>query len=220
MIVMIIITAGILTGVTNYLIGCSLKDPIRENWIKVFTSILLSLCASATVPLFLQILNNNLLQEPKDKELLIFLGFCVIAGFFARRFLNDLYAKVKNLENKVEEQDEKTEAGLAQNAKRTEEINRKVEDIEESNEEIIPEEILPSIKETLRFNTALNFEDDQLQKIINELSLPKYSWRTLPGIAQGTGISKEQLSPLFEHLKNFGFLEKRPRPVKGAIGGC
>ena len=107
-IITIILLAGLLGGLTNFFMLYDGKLTSRENWIKFFAALFLSISASITVPLFLQILSNNLLDDMKFKNLLIFAGFCVIAGFFSKRFLEDLYTKLNNLNKKVDAVEKET----------------------------------------------------------------------------------------------------------------
>jgi hypothetical protein len=208
-IVAIIIGAGLLTGTTNYFMTCDLKLKTSENWVKFFASIFLSTCASLTVPLFLQILSNNLLDQASFKSTLIFTGFCILAGFFARRYLDDLYAKLKNLENKVDKQEEETEKKLTQTAKDTEAVNKKVEDLEESIEEVEADNIPNEILESLKTDTTFNINDNEISDLIKALNSPKYSLRTLNGISKESKISLDRLRPFMDHLKHFGFAESK-----------
>ncbi len=208
-IVAIIFGAGFLTGITNYFITCDLKLKTTENWIKFFASIFLSTCASLTVPLFLQILSNNLLDQATFKNNLIFAGFCILAGFFARRYLDDLYAKLKNLENKVDKQDEETQNKLNQTAKDTEAVNKKVEDLEESTEETEAENIPNEITESLKKDSSFSLNDTEISDLIKALFSPKYSSRTLNGISKESKIPSDRLRPIMDHLKHFGFAESK-----------
>ena len=104
----IIIAAGLLGGITNFLLLYKLTYTNKESWLNFLKSISLSLCASFTVPLFLQIISNNLLEIQKDspfpdKNYFVLLGFCVLAAFYSKRFLEDLYSKVNKAEQKAEE---------------------------------------------------------------------------------------------------------------------
>lgn len=208
-ILIIIFGTGLLTGSTNYFLTCDLKLSKKDNWIKFLSSVLLSMCASLTVPLFLQILSNNLLDDGKFKNNLIFIGFCVLAGFYSKRFLSDLYVKVKNLENKVEKEKELTGNKLKQTEKDTEAINKKVEDLEESIEEVESENVPEEIKESLRDIPNINLSREEIEKLINALFTPKYSLRTLNGISKESGISKDKLTQIMEYLRNFGFVESK-----------
>lgn len=208
-IVAIIFGSGVFTGITNYFLTCDLKLKTKENWIRFFASIFLSTCAALTVPLFLQILSNNLLDQANFKNKLIFSGFYVLAGFFAKRYLDDLYAKIKNLEKKVEEQEKETEKKLSQTTKDTEAVNKKVEDLEESIEEVEPENISNEIRESLKSNADFNLNDTEISDLIKSLYSPKYSLRTLNGISKEAKITVDRLRPVLDHLKHFGFAETK-----------
>lgn len=208
-IVATIFGTGLLTGTTNYFLTCDLNLKSRENWIKFFASVFLSTCAALTVPLFLQILSNNLLDQATFKNKLIFTGFCIIAGFFAKRYLDDLYAKIKNLEKKVDKQEEETEKKLSQTTKDTEAINKKVEDLEESTEEVELENISNEIRESLKSSASFGLTDTEISDLIKSFYSPKYSQRSLSGISKESKIPVDKLRPTMDHLKHFGFAETK-----------
>ncbi len=208
-IIIIIVSSGILGGITNFLMLFDTVLKSKERWTKFFASITLSLCASFTVPLFLQILSNNILDTLNFKNALIFTGFCIIASFFSKRFLEDLYQKVKNLESKVEKQDEETKKGLQESAKNTEAINKKVEDLEENFEESELDSIPSEVRIAILSNNKFSFTNDDLENLMKSLFSAKYSNRTVIGIAKETGITQEKIQQVLEHLKDYGFAESR-----------
>lgn len=205
-IVLIIVLSGLLTGITNFLISFDPRVKRSDNRIKLASFVSLSLCASLTVPLFLQIISNNILSDLTFRNALIFGGFCVIAGFFSQRYLDDLYAKLKTLEQKVESQKEVTRAGLEETARKADEINKKVEDLEESIEEVDSEMLPMGLLETLAlYETEIPKAD--LTAVARALASSKYSARTIAGIEKETNISREQINILLEYLQNAGFTE-------------
>src|ERR1700680_3611262 len=94
-VILIILGAGILGGVTNYFLiyefsSEQVSEPLisEKRWVNFWKSVLVSLCAAITVPLFLQIISNNLLQEQANgtlptKNYFILAGFCILAAFFS-----------------------------------------------------------------------------------------------------------------------------------------
>jgi hypothetical protein len=194
-IIAIIIIAGILGGLTNFLLLHNPEAKKGECWINFFKSIFLSLCASITVPLFLQIISNNILDIEKertfqDKNYFLLLSFCVLAAFYSKRFLNDLYAKV----NKAEINAEKAKL-IAEN---TEQKNQEIEDVEEF------------INET-QINKAFTneYSKEEIKAVVIAILTSKYSFRLVTGIARDTNISVEKVNGILELLKNSGFAESK-----------
>jgi len=209
LIVAVMVGTAFLAGTTNYFLTYDSKLTTRDKWIKYFASILLSTCATLTVPLFLQILSNNILDQLSFKNALIFGGFCILAGFFSKRYLEDLYSKVKNLEKKVDQQEEETKNELLQSAKDTEAINKKVEDLEETIEEIEIDNVPSEIKDAIISNQTFSFAESTVESLIKALLSTKYSLRTISGISKDTNISSERLTAVMEHLKILGFAESK-----------
>lgn len=204
-IISIIVSAGLLGGLTNFFLLYNLDYKTKECWINFFKSILLSLCASLTVPLFLQIISNNLLDIPKDgaisdKNYFILAGFCVLAAFYSKRFLDDLYSKVNKAEAKAEEA--KKSATEAEKF-----IESKLEE-EQNDSEIEPTKANDTKAETIKdkieksaniFNTDINTylkdkADSEMEIILLDLQKSKYRDRSIEGISRSTKIHQNNVT--------------------------
>jgi uncharacterized membrane protein YeaQ/YmgE (transglycosylase-associated protein family) len=93
----IIILAGLLGGWGNKLLNA--KD--ETGWAK---SLILGLIASAAVPLFLKIVDSNLLYyvEGEYLDYFVFTGFCLVAASFSGRFLDSLSSQLISRLEQVE----------------------------------------------------------------------------------------------------------------------
>jgi hypothetical protein len=194
-IITIIIAAGLLGGLTNFFLFYNLDYKKNECWIYFLKSIFLSLCASVTVPLFLQIISNNLLDIPKDttfpdKNYFILAGFCVLAAFYSKRFLDDLYAKVNKAEMKAEEAKQ-----IAENA---EQKNQEIDDVEE---------IINETELNKTFTT--DYSKDEIKAVSRAILLSKYTYRTITGVAKETNISVDKVKGILDLLKKGGFAESK-----------
>lgn len=208
-IVIIIVGSGLLGGLTNYLMLYDKNLTTREQWIKAFASVLLSLCAALTVPLFLQILSNNLLDSLTFKNGLIFTGFCVIASFFSKRFLEDVYSKLEKLDKKIDNTREETKDKVESVTQKTDQVIKKVDDLEESIESIEDGELPTGIKETIKENRDITLDDTEIEAIIRSLLSEKFSLRTHEGIAKQTNVQAEKIKSLLEFLTDRGLAEKK-----------
>lgn len=194
-IIAIIIAAGLLGGLTNFFLFYNLDYKKKECWINFLKSIFLSICASVTVPLFLQIISNNLLDIPKDstfpdKNYFILAGFCVLAAFYSKRFLDDLYAKVNKAEKKAEEAKQ-----IAENA---EQKNQEIDDVEE---------IINDNELNRTFTT--DFSKDEIKAVSRAILTSKYSYRTILGVVKDTDFPEDKVKGILELLKKAGFAESK-----------
>lgn len=194
-IVLIIISAGLLGGLTNFFLLYDLEYNKKECWINFFKSVLLSFCASLTVPLFLQIISNNLLEIPKDttfpdKNYFILAGFCVLAAFYSKRFLDDLYAKVNKAEQKADE------------------AKKDVERLENKNQEI---DDVNAVIENSAINKTFttDYTKDEIKAVTRAALISKFNFRTVKGVATDTSISEEKVEGIFKLLEKSGYAEKR-----------
>jgi hypothetical protein len=209
LIVLIIVCSGLLGGTTNFLMLYDFKLNNKECWLKFLSSIFLSVSAAFTVPLFLQILSNNILDQLSFKNALVFTGFCVLAAFFSKRYLEDLYLKVKNLERQIGKQEQQTSNELIQSAKKTEAVNKKIDDLEESIEEFVPEELPIGIRDAILGIEKISLSGSDEKKIMNTLFSNKFSWRTIEGISKESGIEFPIIAAVLEHLRDYGFAESK-----------
>jgi hypothetical protein len=207
LIIAIILIAGFLGGYTNFLVAYNDKLPQKEKNIKLLASLFLGLCASFSVPLFLQILSNDLLDKVNLKNALILMGFCTTASYFSKRFLDDIYAKINKLDNKVDEAKISAENKIEKVKNFTENVNKKVENFEESAEEFESKNISTDFR--LKFQTDSNskYSEDQLKDVIEALASTKYYSRTVGGIAEETKLSTDTVSLILNDLEGGGYAQ-------------
>ena len=190
----IIVIAGLLGGITNHFMNLDFEKAYEKKKYNMALkkSILLSMCASITVPLFLQVISNNLLDFHADsinanvKGYFIFMGFCIIAALFSKRFLEDLYSKVKNVEEKLDN------------------TNKKIDEVEEKNQEYDDSDDIDNDTIISRSIKSLNINDntnENIKKIINAIVTSKYTYRTEAGIAKETNIPKDTVVEILNLLK-------------------
>lgn len=198
-IITIILGAGILGGLTNFFLGYDNSWDSKNCWIFFFKTILLSTCASITVPLFLQVISNNLLDNSPTstpayptKNYFILAGFCILAAFYSKRFLEDLYDRV----NKVEKQ--------ADNAE------RKVEQLENNSQEIDANEKANEIQQTTS-TTNSTYTKEQITSVLKSMLNSKYTYRTISGIVADTSpkLDEDIVLGILTTLKSYGYAAKK-----------
>lgn len=216
-IVTIIIAAGLLGGLTNFFLLYNLDYKTKECWVSFFKSILLSLCASLTVPLFLQIISNNLLDISKDtkfqeKNYFILAGFCVLAAFYSKRFLDDLYAKVNKAEKKADE--------AKKSATEAEKFIESQLEAEQNDSEIEPTKTYETKAETIKakiestaniFETdindyLINKADSEMEILLAELQKSKYRDRSIEGLSKTTKIHPNNIEVILRAFLRVGIV--------------
>lgn len=209
-IIAIILGAGVLGGLTNFYLSYDFNYKEREAKINFFKALLLSTSAAITVPLFLQIISNNLLDKPATeteypvKNYFILAGFCVLAAFYSKRFLEDLYDRVKKIETK------------ADNAE------KKVEQLETNSQELdTPEEILTTRDTTKILIGETEYTEEQFKSVFSAIIGSKYTYRTVSGIVKDTKppLMKEQVIGILNILKTNGLADSRKNKQGHTIWG-
>ncbi|MFN8239414.1 MAG: YEATS-associated helix-containing protein [Bacteroidales bacterium] len=196
LIILIILLAGLLGGITNYYLIWNPEIPIGETRMLKIKCILMGLCASITVPLFLQVLPNDLLTITDTmpvKNYLIIAGLCVLASYFSKRFLEDLYDKINNIEKKTETIDKKVE-----------EAKKAVEDVEMQNVEI---DDIDEVVQDVIAKTSTNIDAISIQKVANAVLNTTYSYRTVPGISEDTINDQDKVNEILLLLQKSGYVE-------------
>ncbi|MFA6149939.1 MAG: YEATS-associated helix-containing protein [Chitinophagaceae bacterium] len=197
-IILIIVFSGLLGGLTNFFLSFDIENSRKECWINFFKAVLLSLCSSVTVPLFLQIISNNLLDNSvnasyPEKNYFILAGFCILASIYSKRFLDDLYDRVKKVEDKADK------------------AEKKVQNLEESGQEIENVNELLQIDNAQLSNLESTYSKEQLLDVINAIIESKYSYRTVGGIAKSstTGLTRMEVVEILRILKSEGVVESK-----------
>lgn len=172
MIIILMIGAGLLGGITNYF----RIEQEKKDLFSFFKNVLMGISASLLIPLFLNMISSNLFKESASDSLKLFIlfGFCLIASLSSKAFIETISARLLN---------------------EMKETKKKLEDIKKAAGAVIRKETEPEETEAtssfLKLH-AFSFGEDA-KKVLNALGGGKYAWRTLRGIAQETGMPKENV---------------------------
>jgi hypothetical protein len=190
-IILIIIFAGLLGGVTNYFLIWNYEIRGRESTMMFLKCLFMGVCASFTVPLFLQVLPNTLLDITNDmppKNYLILAGLCVLAAYFSKRFLEDLYDKINSIEKKADE--------AKKVAEEVEFQTQELDDIDDIVNDVVT-----------RSNTTIDAKE--IEMVTDAVLNSTYSYRTIPGIAEDTIKDINKVSEILDLLKKTGYIEMK-----------
>jgi hypothetical protein len=185
LIIVLMIGAGLLGGITNYF----RIEQEKKDWFSFSKNVLLGVCASILIPLFLNMISSSLFKESESdtSKLFILFGFFLIASLSSKVFIETLSQRlIKDVEKTKEKVEEITKAALPVIGKETE-----------------PEE--PEEKVSFLKVRAFSF-DDNAKKVLKALG-GKYTWRTLRGIAKETGMTKEDVLNSLNWLSSNGLVE-------------
>jgi len=184
MISTIIIVAGLLGGVINLL---SDTEPI--TWRNFGSKLLSGLGASCLMPLFLNMISSSLLDETSrnPNSYYVLFGFCLIAAICSRNFIQSISRRV---------------------LQEVEQVKESVEEVKEQVEPILIKETTDSPNKSIdEEQLKLEFKDQEID-IIKSLLNPKYSMRTVTGIAMDTGMDVSQVSGYIGLLLSRGLVHR------------
>jgi hypothetical protein len=212
--VLIITGAGLLGGFTNYLLA---KTHGKTNTTELLKAILVSLCAAWAVPLFLQLISNNILDGNDTnypvKNYFILAGFCVLAAYYSKRFLEDIYSKINKAEKKANEAKE-----VAQEANRFIEDTLNEEEIGSQKRTDNPIFNKSNFIQNLTIDQRtkigagkfdfINRSDNSMEKLLEEMQNSKYRDRSIQGLYKATGIPEDQILSILSILEKAGLVGK------------
>ena len=198
-IIIILTSAGFFGGLVNYLQVYVGNNATKANFWK---SIIVGIAASFLVPLFLETISSNLIESSKtsDKDLLVFVGFCLVAAIFSRRFIDTIGERILK---KAEEANKKADEAKEIAIENKEEVNlistkaTEVDDSEKINANAPIEEIQSN-------NAEKEYtKEDYIKFILNILLALKdsrYTFRTLQGISESVEIPVEKTKEILTKM--------------------
>ncbi|MBN2443723.1 MAG: hypothetical protein JXJ04_20345 [Spirochaetales bacterium] len=94
--IIVMLLAGTFGGIINYYLESENQPKKNKRSFLLRKSIFLGVGASFIVPLFLYLISSNLIKmsDLDPKEILIFLGFCLIASISSRKFIETISSRI------------------------------------------------------------------------------------------------------------------------------
>jgi outer membrane murein-binding lipoprotein Lpp len=103
-VIVVTLLGGVIGGLASHLTNSSADD--KSNW---RTSVFVGVVAALAIPLFLSLSKSDLITEIFSGgsaalgDLFILLGFCLVAGFSSRSFMQNISSQIINLKKELEE---------------------------------------------------------------------------------------------------------------------
>jgi len=218
----IIIAAGCLGGLGNYLIQRA-DEPGRA---RVSRSVVLGVIASGIVPLFLKVISSDIVPKLSDLkrgqgvpfETFEFCGFCLLAAVFSRNFLEgiskrvltELQEKVRKAEAKSDRAEQESQEAQTKAAAAEEQVQTLEPAVRKLTEPApVTAHVNSRMAEDSLEGLALTTEDEQ---ILSALANGAYSYRTIEGICNETKLPRIAVENWLENLRNLGLAGRRTSP--------
>lgn len=230
-VLMIIIVAGLIGGWAGYLTdpisSGNEPDTAKKHACKRY--LVLGLVAAGSVPLFLSVLQSNLVTTiftPKKDgtadivpfaEFLIFAGFCLIAAVSARAFLDSM---TRRLMKDIDEMKEVV-ADAAQQAQKAsvkaDDAQQKAEIATELADDAAgsghaPAAAIESARRLAAGTTIPDLQPDQRRAL---QVLMRSEFRTASGLATDIGMSRNRVGEFLDGLASKGVAEHTKSPATG-----
>lgn len=188
--------AGVAGGTVNF----AMQRTENDGWMFWFQNTATGLGASFLVPLFLNTISSDLVNQLVDNDssngspadIFIFFGFCLIAAISSKNFIRTLTDKIIR-----ETRETKREVEAAK-----EDINEIQTVVSPLVEAETPETELPTNKKAaVKHSKPLSADE---KKILKALTTSRYTLRSMHGLSNETGIGREKISQILPSL-----IEKR-----------
>ncbi len=190
LIIATLVTAGIFGGVVNYLLAKPEDVPPRS----LIRSIVVGLAASFLVPLFLNMISSNLLEQIKSGDtsrLLILSGFSLVAAISSTAFIRTLSDRV--LREAKEAKKEAQEARI------------EVTKVHKELQPFVAKETETDEPGEARSAAPLTSE----QRLLKALTGGRWVLRSQRGLAKETEIDPVEVAQLLEQLTSQGMVGRR-----------
>ena len=199
-ILIVIVLSGFGGGAVNYLN----TRPASDQGFHFLRCILTGIAAAFVVPLFLQTIQNGLLSptEVPNRDLLILSGFCILASFAAKPFLDSMARRALE-----EAQQSKREAENA--TKNTEFLVGEIESLYEDENTSGSGKTTMSLRQGGQSPTLP--DDGNARKVLEVLIKGPYTFRSMEGLTQQTGLSRDEVNGALNWLKQCGLADKSAR---------
>jgi len=198
----VMVAMGLLGGFINFQMKAK-DDPDLTRW----KSLSFGVGAAVLVPLFLNTISSNILSSSSKmtySNLLIFAGFCLIAGYSSRAFMKTLAER------------------LLQEAKQ---VNKVAKEQAEKVEDLVSEPDTPTTASTTTAETQeitdleRRAPDRNALKVLRALQDTRFVIRTFSGISMDTGLKNNEVDGCLRELEKLGLAQilQRPKGTRATI---
>jgi len=193
----VMLLAGVVGGIINHFLTQETNaDPKKKLFMG--RDIWVGIGASYSVPLFLNMISSNLIDQIKLEPLkiYIFLGFCLIAAISSRAFINTMTNRL------LKEVD-----AARKEAKSAED---KAKEVEEKVAPIVEKETEAEEEPVSIATTTLDLSENET-KILKTFVSGSFSIRSLSGISKEVGFPKDQVNTILDDLIDKGLVLQREK---------
>lgn len=175
----------------------------RGKGTSILQSLLAGLVASFMVPLFLNMISSGLLDSIRGKEstggdpmkLFVLAGFCLVAAVYSKTFISNLSARMLNQLKSTKQELKQVKAKVdPMAAKQTE------QDIQDIGSRAMAKQFAGESKE---------------QKVLQALTDPRFTFRTVSGICKDTEIEQDELTKILYSLAERGLVKRIELQARG-----
>src|SRR5690606_5891009 len=100
--IVIMLVIGAFGGFLNYLNDFDTLENEQKSVKSKSKYMMLGIGAALLVPLFLKMIESNIIRSGENLDYLIFAGFCLIAAIFSRRFISSIGDRIMEVAKKAQ----------------------------------------------------------------------------------------------------------------------
>jgi hypothetical protein len=186
----------LIAGALGGLIAFFLSDPQNEKKLAWWQQMIVGIGAAFIVPLFLNMISGDLIdkirgtngQNPDFSKLFVLAGFCLVAAFSSRAFIQSISEKILQA---VRNADKKAEEAKEQAAEAKEVVAPLIE--EETAEELISDSPMNKLAATPELS-------DEERSVLRTMVNGSYSIRSISGMAKDSGLEKAKVNAAITSL--------------------
>src|ERR1051325_4637867 len=211
--VAVMFLAGLLGGAINHYLSQESESPesptqnspsTRTTRAFMGRELLVGLGASFMVPLFLNMVSSNLIEQIKGAEgspaqpykLLVFAGFCLVAAISSRAFIRTISDRILN--------------EVKQAKREVQEAKKDVQEVHADFEPILSQQTEDEVSVGRAAQPAPEDKIGEIeQRVLRAFSNSRFALRTIGGVASETSIGIPELEGILSELSARGMVGQR-----------
>lgn len=212
-IIWITVGTGLFGGIINFL----LLDPSQNSGkLKLWRSLAIGLGAATLVPLFLQTISSDLINQTQQhpENYLVYAGFCIVAAIFSRRFIDTLGERILNEAKGANVQAAAANTTANQALETVKQHAALITPIITRNSE--PPAAPPTDQAPVTAAATPTSPAPTVsalgQSILGVMKSSNYTYRNADGISQEVNASSADVTAALNELQSDGFVQSIPMP--------
>lgn len=174
--------------------------------------IVVGIGASFLVPLFLQMISSDLVDDVNKgdiRSVFVFVGFCLVASIFSRRFISTIGEQVLKAAQNAEAKAEEAKEIATENKKEIEFVTSAISEGDAGNEISIDNAIADApLMRGVKGMELKSLDKNNIALVLDAFKSKAYTFRSASGIAKEISLPLGEVKRLLDEMLVLGWVHK------------